>query len=114
VLLGVTRLSSAGVDLELARQQWEEGSRRVEAARGDPARSARLHRQVDLVGADLRRRVGQSFTLEELAAAYDAADVWAPALLHEAAVEGEPPPESSTAADAAFHLYARRAADYRP
>jgi len=114
VLLGVTRLSSNDVDLELARQQWEEGSRRVERARRDPARYALLHRQVDLVVADLRRRVGQSFTLEELARAYDGADDWAPALLHDAAVEGEPPPEPAIAADAAFHLYARRAADYAP
>jgi hypothetical protein len=110
----MTRLSSAGVDLELARQQWEEGSRRVERARRDAALYARLNRDVELVLADLRRRVGQSFTLEELAGEYTAADAWAPALLHDAVPEGGPPPEPALATDAAFHRYARRAADYAP
>lgn len=96
------------------RQQWDEGRRRVEAARRDADRYARLHLQVDLVTAELRRRVGQSFTLDELARAYAGADDWANALLHDAAPEGAPPPEAATAADAAFHRYARGAVDYVP
>jgi hypothetical protein len=102
------------LDIELARQQWDEGRRRVEAARRDPDRYARLHDQVDLVTAGLRRRVGQSFTLEELAEAYASADDWTRALLFDAAPEGAPPPESATAADAAFHRYALGATDYTP
>ena len=65
------------VDVELARQQWEEGSRRVERARGDPPAYARLTAQVELVLAELRGRVGQRFTLAELAVAYDDAVEWA-------------------------------------
>jgi hypothetical protein len=114
LLLGVTSLSSADVDVELARQQWQEGSRRLEDARSDPQRYARLHREVEVVLADLRRRIGQTFTLEELAAAYSGADDWARALLTEATPEDAPPPEAALAADAAFHQYARGAADYSP
>jgi hypothetical protein len=70
--------------------------------------------QVDLVVAGLRQRVGQVFTLAELAATYAGADDWARELLEEADPEAPPPAEAGTVADAAFHLYARGAADYRP
>jgi hypothetical protein len=102
------------VDLELARQHWREGRRRVEDARRDTDRYARLHDQVELVTAGLRQRVGQSFTLDELAQAYVGADDWARALLFDAAPEGAPPPEAATVADAAFDRYALGAMDYAP
>jgi hypothetical protein len=102
------------VDVELARQHWDEGRRRVEAARPDAARYARLNEQVDLVTSALRRRVGQSFTLDDLVREYAAADDWAAALLHDAVAEDAPPPETATAADAAFHRYALGATDYVP
>jgi len=98
------------VDLELARQQWEDGNRRLEEARGDRG----LLSQVELVTAQLRARVGQTFTLQELADAYAGADLWARATLEDARPEGAPPPDAATAADAAFHLYARGATDYAP
>jgi hypothetical protein len=73
----------------------------------------RLHSQVEALTQELRRRVGQTFTLAELADAYAGADVWGwevvaktsrPAdLAHVATVE-----------DAAFHLYSRGAVDYAP
>jgi hypothetical protein len=102
------------VDLQLARQHWEDGRRRVEQARSEPSTYARLNAQVDLVASELRKRVGQTFTLEELAAAYDQADDWARGLLYDARDEDAPPPETSTVTDAAFHRYARGARDYAP
>ena len=102
------------MDVELARQQWQDGNRRVEDARGDLARYRRLTGQVDVVVAGLRKRVGQVFTLAELADAYDGADDWARELLDDADPEAPPPVEAGTVADAAFHVYARGAADYRP
>jgi hypothetical protein len=102
------------VDVELARQQWEDGRRRVERARSDPRAYARLNAEVELVAAELRRRVGQTFTLDELAAAYDSALDWARDILHDVRPEDGPPPDTPTVADAAFHLYARRASDYTP
>jgi hypothetical protein len=102
------------VDVELARQQWQDGNRRIEDARGDRARYQHLTGQVDVVVAGLRKRVGQVFTLAQLADAYDGADDWARELLDDADPEAPPPVEAGTVADAAFHVYARGATDYRP
>lgn len=102
------------MELELARQQWQDGNRRIEGARGDAHRYRRLTDGVGLVVDALRRRVGQTFTLEELAAAYEGADDWVRELLEEADPDGSPPHEPGTVADAAFHAYARGAVDYRP
>jgi hypothetical protein len=102
------------LDVELARHQWQDGARRIEATAGDAARHRRLLEQVDVVANALRQRVGQVFTLAELADAYDGADEWARALLDEADPDGAPAAEPGTIADAAFHVYARGATDYRP
>ena len=102
------------MDLELARQQWEDGNRRIEAARGDLERYRALMSRVDVLVAGLRKRVGQTFTLEELARAYDGADDWARTLLDDDDPEAPPTPTVGTLADAAFHAYARGASDYRP
>jgi hypothetical protein len=102
------------VDVDLARQQWQDGNRRVEAARDDPGRYLQLTGQVDTILAALRLRIGQIFTLAELADAYDGADVWTGDLLDDAEPDDAPATEPGTVADAAFHVYARGAADYHP
>ena len=102
------------MNVELARQHWREGSARIEAARRDPGRYAQLSRQVELVTAALRHRVGAIYTLADLADAYEGADDWARALLEDARHEDAPPPDAADAADAAFHVYARGATDYVP
>jgi hypothetical protein len=102
------------VDLELARQQWEDGRRRVEGTRGDRRRYVALQEQVDVVVDALRKRVGQVFTLGDLADAYDGADEWARSLLEAADPDAPPTAEAGTVADAAFHQYARGASDYAP
>jgi hypothetical protein len=102
------------LDVQLARQQWEDGRRRIERAQSDPAAYMRLTGQVELVAAELRKRVGQSYTLGELARAYDRVDDWAREVLDDARGDDALPPETSTVADAAFDLYARGASDYTP
>jgi hypothetical protein len=102
------------MDLELARQHWQDGNRRIEATRPDRRRYVDLVGGIDLVVAQLRKRVGQNFTLGELADAYDGADEWVRELLDDADPDGSGPTEPGTVADAAFHAYARGAADYRP
>ena len=101
-------------DLELARQQWRDGNRRLEEARNDGPRYRQLAEGTDLVVDALRRRLGGSFTLDELADAYRGADDWVLELLENADPEGAIPLEPGTVADAAFHVYARGAVDYRP
>lgn len=95
------------VDVDLARQQWQIGERRVAA-------NPQLGSQVDLVVGELRKRVGQTFTLAELANAYDGADDWARDAIDLADPDAPPPLEASTVTDAAFHHYARGATDYIP
>jgi hypothetical protein len=103
------------MDVELARQQWQDGNRRVEEARPNHGRYLDLTQQVDVVVAGLRKRMGQVFTLGELAEAYEGADEWARELIEDAADPDAPPTaEAGTVADAAFHVYARGAVDYRP
>jgi hypothetical protein len=102
------------VDLELARQQWADGNRRVEQARGDRMRYDRLHGEVDALAGVLRQRLGQTYTLQELADAYAGADRWAREALDDVDPDGRPALDAATATDAAFHLYARGALDYAP
>ena len=102
------------MQLDLARHQWLDGHRRVERTHGDRRRYGELMTQVDVVVNALRKRVGQVFTLDELAESYDGADEWARTLLDDVDPEAPPVTEPGTIADAAFHLYARGATDYRP
>ena len=102
--------------LESARQQWEDGARRLEDEAGNRERYRQLCKLVDAVMDELRRRVGHHFTLAELAAAHAGADVWAREV-----VRANIPPEArvglkdvSLVEDAAFRAYARGARDYSP
>jgi hypothetical protein len=100
-------------DLELARHQWEEGRRAVERARRDRGEYEGLTRRIDALTAELTRRIGQTFTLEELAALYQGSDRWLLEAIDDAFPD-ERPGDVSAAADAAFDLYSRRALDYQP
>jgi hypothetical protein len=101
----------SAVAVQLARRQWLEGRRRFdEDAKADP----RLLSALEVVTDELRRRVGQTYTLAELASAYDGAEEWVrPAIADFAAFPGWPR-TLTTVLDAAFHVYARGATDYRP
>ena len=102
--------------LETARYQWEAGTRTLESARAEGARYRELMTLVEAVSGELRRRVGQTFTLGELAEAYEDAEDW----VREVVVQAAPPPsrtgvrDAALVQDAAFGLYARGATDYRP
>ncbi len=100
--------------LETARQQWAEGDRRLRAASSDPNAYETLMAQVEAVTEALRRRIGERFTLVQLADVYAGADGW----VYEAVAERGARPgwaaTASVAQDAAFHRYARGATDYAP
>jgi len=103
-----------GVDVESARRDWEDGYRRLVAASRERAEGERLHGQVAVINDELRKRVGATFTLSQLAAAYADADSWLWDVVDERAPGAGWPRTVSIAGDAAFHLYARRAQDYQP
>ena len=104
----------AGRPIEHVRQQWEEGRRRLEAEARDRGGGEELHAQVDAVLAELRRRVGETFTLAELAEVYARAEDWSREAVAERAPAPGWPRTLSLVQDAAFHLYARGASDYAP
>jgi hypothetical protein len=100
--------------LETTRHEWEEGYLRLEAAAGDRQRYAQLLAELELVLDQLRRRIGQTFTLDQLAAAYAGAERWVQEALAEHAAAPGWPTRLTTVQDAAFHVYSRGAVDYRP
>ena len=103
-----------GSDVESARRDWEDGYRRLLEASRNPTEGERLHAQVDAITDELRKRVGATFTLAQLAAAYADADSWLWGVVDERAPSARWPRTVTVAGDAAFHLYARRAQDYEP
>jgi hypothetical protein len=99
--------------VEHARQEWEQGHRRLQATTDDARLYRRLLEQVEIVTVELRRRVGQTFTLAELADAYAGADDWS----REALTRESGPRDlahTTTVEAAAFHIYSRGAVDYSP
>jgi hypothetical protein len=108
------RGSTTGMTTDVARHQWEEGLRRLAAERG--ARARQLADLVDAVQDELRRRVGQTFTLAQLAAAYGGSEDW----VRDVVVDSTQPRaqagvrDTALVQDAAFGNYARGATDYRP
>lgn len=97
-----------------ARHDWEQGYRRFLDEASDPVSAERLHAQVDAVTAQLRRRVGATFTLRQLTEVYADSDWWAREAVAEHAPTAGWARTVSLVGDAAFHLYARFAVDYTP
>jgi hypothetical protein len=105
----------ASVEVVLARRQWEEGRRRFdEESRDDARRQASLLAALEAVMGELRKRVGQTFSLEELTSAYANAEDWVREAIDEHAAFPGWPRSVTTVQDAAFHLYSRGATDYTP
>ena len=91
-----------------------EGDRRLRASSSDPVDYETLMAQVEAVTEALRRRIGEHFSLAQLAGVYGGDDGW----VYEAVAERADRPgwtaKVSVAQDAAFHRYARGATDYTP
>jgi hypothetical protein len=92
--------------VENALFQWEEGERRLRDA-PDLERSQLLDAE-RAVYEELRRRLGGSFTLGELANFYGEGTDWA----EDVADRRQAGTDSSAVVDAAFARYARLASDF--
>jgi hypothetical protein len=101
-------------EVESARRDWEDAYRRLKEATRDPQRAHALHEQVAVVAEELRKRVGGTYTVGELATEYHRADVWARDALAEKAPVPDWPSTLSIVEGAAFLLYSRGAIDYEP
>ena len=100
--------------LVLVRQEWKDGNRRFEGERDDPRRYHRLVEQLELVVDELRKRVGQTYTLAELAAGYHDAERWARETVEERAPSPGWPRDLALVLAAAFYAYQRGSVDYVP
>jgi len=87
--------------LENAVSQWEEGERRV---RDDPTLDAAVGAVLD----ELRRRLGSTFEIGELAELYSRDPDWASERAHSRSAGAD----AVYVVDAAFGRYAKEAADY--
>ena len=99
--------------VDAVRQQWEEGNRRFESQSRE-AVFAQLLQQLEVATDELRKRVGETFTLSELADAYAGSDDWLQQAVEERATAPGWVRHLSVVQDAAFHQYARGATDYTP
>jgi hypothetical protein len=100
--------------LEVVRSEWDDGYRRFRDLSRERVAADRLSLQLEVVTDELRKRVGQMFTLEDLAAKYAAADEWVRDTISERAPTPGWPRTLAIVQDAAFHLYQRGAVDYSP
>jgi hypothetical protein len=101
-------------EVSIARHEWAEGTRQLEAAREDGRRYPQLLGLFDLVHRELRRRVGQTYTLRELVAAYGDSERWAREAVEERAPAPGWPRDLTTVIAATFDAYQRGAIDYEP
>lgn len=92
--------------IENARFQWEEGERRVRGA-DEPVRTD-LERAVMAVLDELRRRLGSTFMLSELADLYGSGTDWA----DDVAQRSRAGSDTAAVVDSAFGRYAREASDF--
>jgi hypothetical protein len=97
-----------------ARRDWEQGYRAFVAQAGDPRVGDRLHAQAEVLTDEIRRRIGSTFTLEELTDVYLSSERWGREALGERAPRSGWERTLSLALDAAFHLYSRGAQDFVP
>jgi hypothetical protein len=102
------------VGLETARQEWEEGLRQLEAQRADRTRYVRLLTQVEVVTDELRRRLGQTYAVADLARSYGEAETWARDAVSERAASPGWARDLTMVVAASFHAYQRGAVDYQP
>jgi hypothetical protein len=101
-----------GFAAENAILQWEEGFRRLEAARSDPSLYRALGRAVVTAEDELRKRLGSTFSVEELVAVYREDPEWGLEVLIDSLPDDNRVWDSSTVMDAAFYLYMREASDF--
>jgi hypothetical protein len=99
-------------DVENAVFQWEEGYRRLQDVRSEPALYRALARAALAVQDELRKRLGSRFSVRELAAVYREGTDWTLDFAMRGLPEGLGGWDPGVAADAAFYLYMRQAADF--
>jgi hypothetical protein len=98
--------------LDNALFQWEEGARRLRELSADPRTARTAARAVEAIREELRRRIGPTFTAQQLADLYGRGTDWC----LEAARNADPMAavdlDPQAIVDGAFFDYLRGAKDY--
>ncbi|MDX6705838.1 MAG: hypothetical protein QOI48_1684 [Solirubrobacteraceae bacterium] len=95
---------------EIAFEQWREGERRMAGA--PPEQRAALENAVSAIEAELRRRLGGTFTTDELTDLYEHGTDWCTDLASRVAPDAPWAWDARIVADAAFLGYLRDARDF--
>jgi hypothetical protein len=98
------------VSFDTAIYQWRAGERRL--ADAAPHERPALERVTSRIHAELRRRLGGAFTVDELADLYAQGTDWCTAIAVATAPEEPYAWDARIVADAAFARYLRSAADF--
>jgi len=93
-------------ELESALYQWQEGEQRLRDA--SPVEQSDLERAAAAVREELRRRLGSTFTVNELAVLYSRGTEWAESI----AARHRASSDTTAVVDAAFGRYAGEAKDF--
>ena len=98
------------MSFETAVHQWRAGVARLDDA--PPQQRIAIERVTEHVYAELRRRLGGTFTVDELAELYDAGTSWTLDIAAHVAPAAPWAWDPRIVADAAFARYVREAVDY--
>ena len=98
--------------LDNALFQWEEGASRLRELDSDPRAARNARRAVDAIRDELRRRIGPTFSAQELADLYDRGTDWCLEAARRAAPMAAVDLDPQAIVDGAFFLYLRGAKDY--
>ena len=95
---------------DVAIQQWRAGEDRLASAPAE--QRVALERVTRVIHEELRRRLGSTFTVDELAELYDQGTSWCLDLAYATAPGAPFAWDGRVVADAAFGRYVREAADF--
>jgi hypothetical protein len=98
--------------LDNALFQWEEGASRLRALESDPRAARNARRAVDAIRDELRRRIGPTFSAQELADLYGRGTDWCLEAARNAAPMSAVDLDPQALVDGSFFLYLRGAKDY--
>jgi hypothetical protein len=98
--------------LDNAIFQWEEGASRLRELSADPRAARTASRAVEAIRDELRRRIGPTFTAQELAELYARGTDWCLEAARQAAPMSAVDLDPQAIVDGAFFLYLRGAKDY--
>ncbi len=98
--------------LDNALFQWEEGAGRLRELDSDPRAARNAGRAVSAIREELRRRIGPTFSAQELADLYGRGTDWCLEAARQAAPMAAVDLDPQAVVDGAFFTYLRGAYDY--